>query len=231
MKMREKHKTIKSKEEKKKDLINFINKHVLKRTSILTIIGILLFVLIISGFISSSEKLGLEIETIQKASLINDIKERVVILLLILFAGWVPYFYIPAIAFCAYVFMLAGDTALAMEVQGRISILLLNILPTLLDIFTASIITAIGIYMSNFTTKKYKYTQRTSFSFLDVKIHLYQITKKQDKYEEAMAKKQEKIDKMKENDVKIDYTSVLKIAPIIILVNVLACIISHLINN
>ena len=231
MKKEAEKKVEKSKEEKKKALGRFIKTHIVKKTSILVIIGILLFVLVISVFASASEDITGELKTIQKSSLINDIKERVIVLLLILLAGWVPYFYIPAIAFGAYIFMLACDVALAMETQGSIATLLLNTLPVLVDVFTVSIITAIGIYMANYTTKKYRYTQRTSFSFLDVKIHLYEMTKKQDKYEEAVAKKQEQIDKMKQNDVKIDYSNIIKIAPIVITINMVACVIEYLINN
>lgn len=231
MKRESEKKVIKTKEEKKKELGSFIKIHVLKKINVLTIIGILLFLLVISVFISASDDVSSELEIIEKTSLLNDIKERVIILLLILLAGWVPYFYIPAIAFGTYVFMLAGDVALAMETKGMIATLLLNILPVLIDVLTVSVITAVGIYMCNYTTKKYRYTQRTSFSFLDVKIQLYQMTKKQDEYEEAIAKKQERIDKMKENDVKIDYGNIFKIVPVIMIVNIIACIIEHLINN
>lgn len=231
MKKETEKKVIKSKAEKKKEIGIFIKTHVIKKTNILTITGILLFVLVISAFMGASQDVSSELEIIQKTSLINDIKERAVILLLILLAGWVPYFYIPAIAFVAYIFMLAGDVTLAMETHGKVATLLLNILPALVDVFTVSIITAIGIYMASYTTKKYRYTQRTSFSFLDVKIHLYEMTKKQDKYESAVAKKQEKIDKMKENDVKIDYANTFRIVPIVMIVNIIACIIEHLINN
>jgi len=231
MKRETEKKAKKSKEENKKDLTTFIKTHVLKKTSILTIIGMLLFVLVISVFASASDDITDELQTIEKSSLINDIKERFVILLLILFAGWVPYFYIPAVAFGAYMFMLAGDVALAMETHGKFATLLLNILPTLIDILTVSIITAIGIYITSYTTKKYRYTQRTSFSFLDVKIQIYQMTKKQDKYEDAIAKKQERIDKMKENDVKTDYGNIIKIVPAVIAINIIACIIEHFINS
>lgn len=231
MKEETEKKVKKSSEEKKQELDRFIKTHVLKKTKALAMIGILLFILIISAFMGASDEVTSELKIIEKTSLINDIKERAVIILLILFAGWVPYFYIPAIAFGAYVFMLAGDVGLAMEIHSKVATLLLNVLPILVDVLTVSVITAIGIYMSSYTTKKYRYTQRTSFSFLDVKIQFYQMTKNQDKYEAAVAKKQERMDKMKQNDVKIDYSSILKITPIVMIVNIIACVIEHLINN
>lgn len=230
MKKEAEKKVKKSKDEKRKELGCFIKTHVLKKTKILAVVGVILFIIVVSVFASASDDINSELQTIQKNSLIRDIKDRVVILILILFAGWVPYFYIPAIAFGAYIFMLGGNVAFAMEEKGML-VTLLNAFPVLIDVLTVSIITAIGLYMSSYTTKKYKYSQRTSFSFLDVKIHLYQMTKKQDKYEAAVAKKQEKIDKMKENDVKIDYLNIFKIVPIIAVVNIIACIIEHLINN
>jgi len=231
MKKENREKVNKSKVEKKKELAEFIKTHILKKTKVLAIIGIILFVLIILVFFDASQDISSELEIVEKTSLLNDIKERVIILLLILFAGWVPYFYIPAIAFGAYIFILSGDVAFAMEGHGSIVTLLINILPVLVDVVTVSIIAAIGIYMTSYTTKKYRYAQRTSFSFLDVKMQLYQMTKKQEKYDEMVAKKQEKIDKMKANDVKIDYANILKIVPVIMVVNIIACIIEHLINN
>lgn len=231
MKNKEEKDVKKSPEVKKKELGKFLKAHIFKKTKVLTVIGILLFIVIISVFMKASDEASAGLEIIEKTSLLNGVKERFIILLLILVAGWVPYFYIPAIAFGAYVFMLGGDIVVAMESHGRLLTLLLNIIPALLDILTVSVLAAIGIYMSNYTTKKYKYSQRTSFSFLDVKMHLYQITKNQEKYEQAVIKKQERIEKMKANDVKIDYANIFKIAPTIIIINIVMCIIQHLINN
>ncbi len=217
--------------EKKKELGLFIKNNILKKTNVLSIIGIVLFIFILCVFSMSELDLNYELDKVEKISFIETIKERIIILLLILLAGWVPYFYIPAIAFGAYVLMLAGDVALAMETKSVILTILFNILPVVIDVITVGVITAIGIYMCTCTTRKYRYTQRSSFSLLDVKIHLYQIAKKQDKYEEAIAKKQQRIEKLEQNNVKIDYTSILKIAPVVILVNILVCAIEYLINN
>lgn len=220
----------KIKKEKNIELKKFIKKEILGKTKVLTIVGIALFVLMILLFSISDVELGSEIDAIQKTSLLSTLKNRGIILLLILLAGWVPYFYIPIVAYIAYMFMLSGDVILSMESNGMIVTLLLNILPVLFDIITVSIIASIGTYMCNFTTKKYIYTQSTSFSFIDVKIQLYQMTKKQDKYEAAVAKKQEKIDKMNKNDVKIDYANILRVAPSIIILNIFVCMIQYCIN-
>ena len=146
-------------------------------------------------------------------------------------SGWVAYFYIPAIAYIAYIFILAGDISLAMETKGIISIGFLSILPALIDIFTTSIIVAIGIYMCNYSTKKRRYIQSTSFSFLDIKERFYEMTKKQDKYDEVVQKKQEKFEKMETNNVNIDYKNIIKIVPVIMAVNIIVFIIEHFIIN
>ena len=77
MKRESEKKVIKTKEEKKKELGSFIKTHVLKNTNVLTIIGILLFLLVISVFISASDDVSSELEIIEKTSLLNDIKEMV----------------------------------------------------------------------------------------------------------------------------------------------------------
>lgn len=220
-----------SKEAKRKELGGFIKTHILNKTKILSIIGILLFIIVVFIFNTSSINLSSELEVVEKVSLVSDIKERIIILLLILLAGWVAYFYIPAIAYVAYIFILAGDISLAMETKGMILTSLLSVLPLLIDIFTVSVITAIGMYMCSYSTKKRRYIQGTSFSFLDIKERFYEMTKKEDKYNEIVKKKQAKFDKMEENNVKIDYKNIIRIAPVVIAINILACIIEHLIIN
>ena len=209
----------------------YIKTHILKKTKILSMIGIILFTVIVAVLMRASEEVITELNIAKKISLFSDVKERVILLLLILLAGWVPYLYIPLIAWTGYIYMLAGDIAIAMSTGGLVSTVFLNSLPILIDILTVSVITSVGLYMCSYTTKKHKYNQRTTFSFDDFKIQLYKMTKKQEKYEEAVKQKQEKIDKMQENNVKIDYMNILRIAPIIMLVNIIAYIMQLIINN
>lgn len=208
----------------------FLKEHVIKKAKVLFIIGIVITIIMIALFEISNINILDENIDIPKASLLSMLKERLILLILILLAGWVPYFYIPAIAYVAYVFILSGDMLINMELNGAILTLVINSIPILIDLFTVSVISAIGIYMSNYSTKKYKYTQRTSFSFLDIKIQFYQMTKNQDKYEKALAKKEKKMADMQKNDVKIDYKTILKIAPIMIGINLLVYMIQYFIN-
>jgi len=220
----------KKKANNKKELAAFLKEHIIFKTKVLSIIGILFTIFMICLFILYDVNMVDETTTFEKTSMVAMLRERIIILFLILLAGWVPYFYIPAIAYAAYIFMLSGDLLFNMEINGRMLALVINIIPVLVDIFTVSVIAAIAIYICNYTSKKYKYAQRTSFSFLDVKIQLYQMTKKQDEYEEAIAKKEKKIADMEKNDVKIDYMSILKIVPIMMGINLLVCVIEYFIN-
>ncbi len=223
------HKKDKEKINSKKELGKFLKEHVITKTKVLSIMGIILSILVVLIVSSSDFKMTDEIISFPKTSILSVLKERLVILLLILLAGWVPYFYIPTIAYVAYIFMLSGNLLLEMELHGRILTLTLNLLPVIIDILTISIIVAIGMYMCNYTTKKYRYTQSMSFSFLDVKLHLYEITKKEDKYNEVLAKKEKKTADMQKNDVKIDYRMIIKIAPIVIAINLIVCLIQNII--
>ena len=213
-----------------RDLIQFIKEHVSKNTFIYAIIGILLTIAIIYTFKMSGIKLSEYDVKFEKASLIATLKDRIIVLFLILLAGFVPYFYIQAIAYIAYILMLAGDVTYSAETNGTFYAILVNILPCLIDIFTVSIIVAIAIYMCKYMTKKYRYTQRITFSFLDIKIQFYEMTKNEDKYNKAVEKKLKKEEKMKQNDVNIDYINILKIAPVIALLNLIVCTIQYYIN-
>ena len=220
----------KTKIDSKKSVGTFLKEHVIKKTKVLTIIGLALAIVMITLFVLSDVKMVDENTTFPKTSILSLLKERGIILLLILLAGWVPYFYIPAIAYVVYIFMLSGDLLFNMELNGPVRTLVTNIIPVGIDIFTTSIIAAIGIYMASCTTRKYRYSQRASFSFLDVKIQLYQMFKKQDKYEKAVAIKEKRIEDMQKNDVKIDYKSIFKVAPIVIVVNLIVALIQSGIN-
>ena len=201
----------------------FVTEHILKKVEILIVVGILLSSLIISSIYSSN--IELYEKSLGSTLLWPMLKERFVMLLLILVSGFVPYFYIPAISFVTYIFMLSGDIVVKMQIGTVITTLLLSIIPVLIDIFTVSVIAAIGIYMCNYSGKKYRYATRTSFSFLDIKLRFYEITKKEDKYNELLSKKEKQIEKMKKNDVKIDYKQIIKIAPIAIVINLLISIV------
>ena len=74
MKKETEKKVVNTKEEKKKELGCFIKKHVLKKIKILSIIGIIIFVLIISVFAFASENVNSDMEIVEKTSLINSIK-------------------------------------------------------------------------------------------------------------------------------------------------------------
>ena len=214
-----------------KDLKDFLKSHVLKGFKILSVIGIILMTVILVAFSSvdseTIKEMGIGASNI---SLIAALKDRCIVLLLILLAGWVPYFYIPAISYVAYIFMLSGDFFAIMCEKGKLVSLLLGTLPMVIDVLSVSVVAVIGIYMCKYTGKKYKYAQRTSFSWLDIKIQFYEMTKQTEKYEAALKKKQEKAEKMKENDVKIDYKNIAKVAGVMCVINIVMCIIEFYIR-
>ena len=214
----------------KNEMGMFIKEHILKKFMILAIAGIIGVILIISTLYLSTTNIGKGDEIAKASSLFYVVKEKAIILLLILFAGWVPYFYIPAVSYIAYIFMLSGDIVLNMQENGALLALFTNTLPAVIDIITTSVIVAIGIYMCNYSSKKYKYAQRKSFSFLDVKIQFYEMTKNEEKYNQLVEKKEKRIEDMKKNDVKIDYKQIIKIVPIMIAINLLMTIIEYYIN-
>lgn len=214
-----------------KDLKEFVKTNVMKKTKVLFVIGILLTIVIVGTFCYSESSFTNELtQVVEKTSILSSLKERIMVIALILLAGWVPYFYIPAIAYVAYVFMLSGDLFMQIYAKGKGVVLMLNFIPALLDIATISVIAALGIYMCKFTTKKYRYAQRTSFSWIDVKMQLYKMRKKEEKYEETVNKKEEKLKKMEENNVKIDYKNLAKVALPVAIINLVVCILQVCIN-
>ena len=93
-----------------KELKDFLKSHVLKGFKNIAIIGIVLMSVILVAFSSVDSETIKEMRIgASNISLIAALKDRCIVLLLILLAGWVPYFYIPAISYVAYIFLLSGD--------------------------------------------------------------------------------------------------------------------------
>ncbi len=217
---------------KKKKLFNskFIKENISKKTKVIFLIGLIVFIIATIILLSSDVK-SIDIsETQQMGSYKEVIKQRSLILALLLLAGLVPYFYIPIITYIPYVLIIVGDMIYYAEVNGKFKSIALNFIPSIIDIFVTSVIVALGTYLCNATSKKYKYAQRTSFSMLDIKQQFYEIRKNEEKVKQILEKKAIKEEKMKKNDVKINYMEVVKIGAIAIVINILMATIIHIIN-
>lgn len=220
------------KEIKKKRLFNskFIKENISKKNKVLFIIGLIIFIVAIIIISSSDIKLFKISEKEQIVSYKEVINQKAIILSLILLAGLVPYFYIPIIIYIPYILMLIGDIIYYAEVNGKFKSITLNFIPSIIDIFVTSVIVALGTHLCSTTTKKYKYAQRSSFSMLDIKQQFYEIRKNEEKVKQISEQKAIKEEKMKKNDVKINYIEVIKIGAIAIVINILMATIIHIIN-
>ncbi|MDD2628422.1 MAG: hypothetical protein PHR25_03215 [Clostridia bacterium] len=220
------------KEIKKKRLFNskFIKENISKKTKVLFIIGLIIFIIAMIVISSSDIKLFKISEKEQIVSYKEVINQKAIILSLILLAGLVPYFYIPIIIYIPYILMLIGDIIYYVEINGKFKAIAFNFFFYIIDIFVTSVIVALGTHLCSTTTKKYKYAQRSSFSMLDIKQQFYEIKKNEQKVNEILEKKAKKEAKMKENDIKINYIEIVKIAVVAVIMNILMTTIIYIIN-
>lgn len=191
------------------NMITFFNQEVKKKTVILFVIAIILYIVLTISFMNVvAEMKEVENITTMSNSFWGIFKSKMILMVLVALSGLVPYFYIPVIAFLGYVATIASDVAAIGIDKGNFSAIVLTVVPVIFDLVVISIMSAIGIYMCKMFTKKFKYSQRTSFGFSDVKIQIYEIRGQKEKADKLREEKQKKIDKMETNNVKINYTQI-----------------------
>lgn len=134
----------------------------------------------------------------------NIFNEKILINLVILFAGITPYIYIPVLG-------ILYPSTLVLNIINAFSNLGVNMNPTFMTIgsiiqmFGISLSSAMGIYFCKVSTKRFKYNQQMSFTFNDVKKEIYTIRKEEEKLNELLEKEEEKNKKIEELNVKIPY--------------------------
>lgn len=191
-------------------MLVFFGKELRKKTLVLIIISVVIYLSSMIFFMNIANNM----ENIQDLSMVSGsfyelLKQKVILILLVILAGLVPYFHISVIAYIGYVMTIASDVATYGVEKGNFTAILANIIPVVLDITVISFITAVGIYMCKMFTKKFRYSQRSSFGFSDVRLQIYEMRKQTEKGEKLKKEKEEKVKRMEKNNVKVNYIQIM----------------------
>ncbi len=199
-----KNKINSKKNSKIKNYIEFYKKFIFKKHIICSAIFLILFItLLIIEF-----NKDIQIENVIIPSFFNSlIRHKVYAGFVIIFAGIVPYFYMPILGF-----LFSSELVMSIisyyQMSSSIVGLILNILGGIIASLAYSYSMAVGLYYCSLSTKRFKYNQGKGFSFLDVKRSIANIRKNEDmidKYNKEEKKRREKIEKF---NVKIDYKNI-----------------------
>lgn len=188
-----------------KNYFAFYNKNLKKNHIIVYVISLIVFALFMINFISNLSEVNQflsELKNAQEKSniFVNIIKEKIPVVLLLIFSGITPFVYIPLIGVVGFPYILA---------TGIMNMSLLNMIIAciggVVQIFGVSLAISAGIYYCTCSSKKFRYSQSSTFGLDDVKEQIYEARKQDDKLDKVKAKKQAKLEKREKLNVKIEY--------------------------
>ena len=123
---------------------------------------------------------------------------------IIIFAGITPYCFLSVLGFSA-MYNIASKVAEIYVVKGSMIGLILNCVICLIASIAYSLCIASGIYYCTLSSKKFTYTQKKGFKFVDLKLSIYKLRKNEKKIAEIEEKKIKDAEKTEKLNVKVPY--------------------------
>lgn len=218
---------------KKKEYINeiieFFNKRLKKKTLILMFIMIIFSALFIMTIIKMNLRLNNEgIHLDSKITLLSFFMNKTIILLMTMFAGTVPFIYLPVMAGFFYMYQTLIDSSYIVLNRGFFLGSILICIPLLIDIISISLTVAIGIYLCKTNTNKYIISQQRNMNFNKLMLNLHQITKNKEKEKKIQNKIDDKEKKIQNLEVKTNYKQIINITTIVIIFQMISSIIEYI---
>lgn len=190
----------------------FYKKTLMRKHIVIYIICLAIFFASIAFFISKLNSTPNISELLENAKKIAETQkglgsllfEKIMLILLIIFAGSVPYFFIPVIG-------IGVPYSLAVNIYSNFNVLTGkgSIIPmcigSIIELFAVGLAIATGIEYCLLATKKWKYSRNKEYSMLDLKKTFFEATKNKKKLKATIDKKNAKAEKNEKNNVKIPY--------------------------
>lgn len=214
----EKRQTNKTKKENKsiktylRDFLLFLDKKLLKTIKILLVIAILIIALTLTTYISNAMKdtcVGLCRD--EGVTLISEYVSKLKVLIVTAVAGIVPYIFAPVIGFIGYNLSIVSEIAYIIKGMGYVKGILLVIIPTILNVVTISLITALGIYICKTVMVGYRISSVNNMNFLNFRIKLYEGIGNEEKQKKLTEKKEAKLKKLEAKHEKLNYLQIVNV--------------------
>lgn len=200
-----------------KETYDFVKNNLLKTTLILLAIALLS----IGSVLYSPASFKYDKPDVTFAS---DWIERIQVLAIIVFAGVVPYMYIPVVGLAAGISTECMYFANYVLTVGRMKGTLVYILPMLLNLLFLAIATAIGFHICRNATLSQRIKSVQSKNSMDLGLAIFEATNKKDKVK-AIEKKRK--DKIKELESKKKDLDLFQIVNVTIIISVLQLVASY----
>lgn len=208
-----------------RDFLIFAGKNLIKVTGILAIIAIILIALSLSSMVDvarQDECVGACRDAVTFGS---NLWNKIQIILVMIVAGIVPYMYAPVIGFLGYILQEVSTIAYVIKGYGYGIGLLLGILPLILNILIACIVTALGIYMCRTVTVGYKISNVKNMNFTNFRIKLYETIGKEKRAQELTEKKNKKLEKLETVKQKLNYIQILNTGIVVCILQVISAVV------
>ena len=168
---------MKSKEDVKLQLLDFYNQKLRKLHIIILIIMIILYAIFFFTTFSSVRSGAYTVaEGTVASGFVENIKQTLLLDLVIIIAGITPYFYLSIIGIAQ---SLALVNTLAIRYALGASFMPTLFIGGLIQIIAVALCIAVGLYYCRLSTKKTKYYHHSDFGLDDLKMQVYEI--RQDK--------------------------------------------------
>lgn len=192
-----------------KHYLTFYKKNLRKKHIVVYILSLVVFTFFMVNFISNlseTNKFLAQMDNVKETTNIFStiIKEKIPLVFLLIFSGITPFIYIPVIGIVGYPYILSVEL-INMSTLNMI----ISTIGGVIQLFGISLAISAGIYYCTNSTKRFRYDQTSTFGIDDVKLQIYEATKKEDKLNKLKDKKQAKLEKREKLNVKIEYKALL----------------------
>lgn len=210
-----------------KDIVNFFNENLKKKTCVLFIIFAAMSVILFIPFVREvKQSVGTNGEL--DISLLNFIKDKIFFLVVTIISSLVPHVYMSVLSGMGYIYQTLGEYAHIMVDKGYFFGFLIVIIPVLLNLICISICTALGMYLCKINTNKFVLGQQRNINFNTFTLELAKITRNKEKQKKIQKKIDEKEAKLRNKDIDIKYKEVLTIFGIICILQLISSLIEGL---
>ena len=211
-----------------RDFLLFADKNLIKKTRVLLLIAIVVIAVCI-GFVISIT-LASECEGTCRDGLTfgNEYWSNLKVLALTLVSGIVPYIYVPVIGFLAFVLQEISNLAYAIKGYGYLVGIGVGIVPLILNVLAAAIITALGMYICRNITIGYRITNLKNMNIANFKIKLYEILGKEEKVKELTKNRDKKIEVLQGKKEKINLLQILSVVIVVCIIQFISVLIQQI---
>lgn len=219
-----------TKQKKKVSFMKFWQQDVLPFTYVCLVLAVL-FTLV--GVVTSMDQIKssgcTELYCGERAGLISTYVSKLEMLAVTVLAVLVPYFYLPFLGFVGYIYYEAISFTNVINVYGYFSGILRYIVPFVMNVVVVSVVTSVCVYLSKIITAKFKYNRKNAMNFTKFRLKVYEMTKKEDKYNELLKKSEEKERKLEQKVRKIEWKYVIYIFAVMAVLQFISVCIERLV--